>query len=93
MMAKDPSLVLPEALPYVHLPGGHQEAWADAFCNVIREAYAWIRAGATVETKPAMLPTFEDGYRSACIIDAMLKSHAAGGAWQSVEGTTKEYAL
>jgi predicted dehydrogenase len=87
MMAKDPSLILPEVLPYVHLPGGHQEAWADAFCNVIGEAYAWIRAGATVEAKPAMLPTFEDGYRSACIIDAMLKSHAAGGTWQLVEGT------
>jgi len=87
MMAKDPSLVLPEVLPYVHLPGGHQEAWADAFCNVVREAYAWIRSGAENETKPAMLPTFEDGYRSACIIDAMLKSHAAGGTWQAVEGT------
>jgi predicted dehydrogenase len=87
MMAKDPSLVLPEVLPYVHLPGGHQEAWADAFCNVIRDAYAWIRAGAEAASKPTMLPTFEDGYRSACIIDAMLKSHAAGGAWQTVECT------
>jgi predicted dehydrogenase len=84
MMAKDPSLVLPEALPYVHLPGGHQEAWADAFCNVIRDAYDWIRAGARPESKTPLLPTFEDGYRSACLVDAMLQSHAAGGVWQKV---------
>ena len=25
-----------EARPYAHLPGGHQEAWADAFRNVMR---------------------------------------------------------
>ncbi len=84
VMAKDPSLVLPGVRPYVHLPGGHQESWADAFLNVIREAYAWIAAGAAAETKPAMLPTFEDGYRSTCVVDAMLKSHAAGGVWQDV---------
>ncbi|GAC1422821.1 MAG: Gfo/Idh/MocA family oxidoreductase [Acidobacteriaceae bacterium] len=84
LMAKDPSLVSDGARRYVHLPGGHQEAWADAFLNVIRDAYAWIRAGGTPETKPAMLPTFEDGYRSTCIVEAMLKSHAAGGAWEKV---------
>jgi predicted dehydrogenase len=84
-MAKDPSLVLPEAASYVHLPGGHQEAWADAFCNVIRDAYTWIRAGARPEAKSSMLPTFEDGYRSTCLVDAMLKSHAAGGSWQKVD--------
>ena len=26
--------------PYAHLPGGHQEAWADAFCNLMRDIYA-----------------------------------------------------
>jgi predicted dehydrogenase len=85
VMAKDPSLVSAEARPYVHLPGGHQEAWADAFCNLIRDAYAWIGNGGAPETKPAMLPTFEDGYRSTCLVDAMLRSHLAGGIWQQVE--------
>ena len=84
MMAKDPGLVLPEVLPYVHLPGGHQESWADAFCNLMRDAYAWIRAGGRPEDKSPMLPTFEDGYRSTCLVDAMLQSHAAGGVWQKV---------
>jgi predicted dehydrogenase len=85
IMMKDPSLVSSEVRPYTHLPGGHQEAWADAFLNVIRDAYAWIRQEAQPAAKPAMLPTFEDGYRSTCVIDAILKSHAAGGMWQDVQ--------
>ncbi|WP_131993443.1 Gfo/Idh/MocA family protein [Acidipila rosea] len=86
VMAKDPSLVTSGAAGYVHLPGGHQEGWADAFFNLIRDAYGWIRNGASPETKPALLPTFADGYRSACLVEAMLKSHAAGGVWQKVSG-------
>jgi predicted dehydrogenase len=85
VMAKDPSLVSAAARPYVHLPGGHQEAWADAFCNLMRDAYGWIHAGAAKEDKPLMLPTFEDGYRSSCLVDAMLSSHLAGSVWQQVE--------
>jgi len=88
-MMKDPSLVLPEARRYVHLPGGHQEAWADAFCNLMRDAYRWIREGAAPEAKPEMLPTFADGYRSACVVDAMLRSHAGGGAWEKVRYTAE----
>lgn len=85
LLAKDPSLVATDAARYVHLPGGHQESWADAFCNVIRDAYEWVHAGGAPEAKPAMLPTFEDGYRSTCLVDAMLRSHSAGGVWQPVD--------
>jgi predicted dehydrogenase len=84
VMAKDPSLVSPDVLQYTHLPGGHQESWADALFNLIRDAYAWISNGAASDARPAMLPTFEDGYRSTCVIDAMLRSHAAGCVWQEV---------
>ncbi|HTD97091.1 MAG TPA: hypothetical protein VK627_09180, partial [Edaphobacter sp.] len=56
-----------------------------AFLNVVRDAYGWIREGASVDAKPAMLPTFDDGYRSACVIEAMLRSHAAGGVWETVK--------
>ena len=86
IMMKDPGLVSDDARAYVHLPGGHQEAWADAFFNLIHDAYEWIREGAQPGSKPAMLPTFEDGYRSTCVIDAILKSHKAGGVWTTVEG-------
>jgi predicted dehydrogenase len=85
VMAKDPSLVLPDVRRYIHLPGGHQEGWADAFLNLIRDAYEWIREGAQPNAKSPMLPTFDDGYRSTCVIEAMLRSHAAGGVWESVK--------
>jgi predicted dehydrogenase len=85
IMAKDPSLVSPDVRRYVHLPGGHQEGWADAFLNLIRDAYGWIREGAQPDAKPPMLPTFDDGYRSTCVVEAMLRSHAAGSVWQDVK--------
>lgn len=90
MMAKDPSLVLPDVRRYVHLPGGHQESWTDAFLNLMRDAYHWIREGGAPAAKPEMLPTFEDGYRSACVVDAMLRSHAGGGVWEKVRYTAAE---
>ena len=42
VLAKDPSLASPEAQRYMRLPGGHQEGWADAFFNVMRDIYAVI---------------------------------------------------
>jgi len=86
ILAKDPSLVSPEVRRYIHLPGGHQEAWSDAFFNVMKDAYHWIREGGAMETKPPMLPTFHDGYRSALLVDAMIRSHTAGNVWQRVAG-------
>lgn len=85
VLAKDPSLILPQARHYAHLPGGHQESWTDAFFNVMRDAYHWIREKGRPEAKPAALASFEDGYRSTCLVDAMLKSHAQGGVWQKVD--------
>ncbi|MDG2538910.1 Gfo/Idh/MocA family oxidoreductase [Dyella jiangningensis] len=85
VLAKDPAMLDASARGYAHLPAGHGEAWADAFRNLVADAYAWIRSGARPDRKPAALPTFADGYRNSLVIDAMLKSHAAGGVWQHVE--------
>ena len=84
-LLKDPSLLVPAAAAYTHLPGGHQEAWADAFCNVLRDVYGFIAAGKRpTDPKPPAFATFEDGYHAACIVDAILESHAAGGVWTKV---------
>jgi predicted dehydrogenase len=85
VLAKDPSLMNPAAQPYAHLPGGHQEGWADAFTNVIRDIYSCVAAGGTSDNQhtPAFA-TFEDGYRVACLVDAVLESHRNGGAWTKV---------
>jgi predicted dehydrogenase len=73
------------------LPAGHQEAWSDAFFNLIADAYQWIAQSGAAKAKPAALPTFADGYRSARLIEAMLRSHADGGVWtQPAEPAKRE---
>jgi predicted dehydrogenase len=85
VLPKDPSLLGPAARRYAHLPGGHQEAWADAFCNVLRDVYGFIAEGKTLTPgQDGPFPTFDDGYRSACVVDAILKSHANGNVWTKV---------
>ncbi|MGO4777754.1 Gfo/Idh/MocA family oxidoreductase, partial [Lysobacter sp. 2RAB21] len=85
LLQKDPSLLLPEARPYARLPGGHQESWSDAFCNLMHDIYAsiagWPDTGAAL---PPTVATFHDALRVQCTIDAMLDSAAGGGVWTSV---------
>jgi predicted dehydrogenase len=86
ILQKDPSLLDEEARGYAHLPGGHQEAWADAFCNVMRDIYGFIAAGRKpAEAHPPAFATFEDGYRANCIIEAILDSARQGSVWTAVK--------
>jgi predicted dehydrogenase len=85
VLPKDPSLLAPSARKYAELPGGHQEGWGDAFRNVLRDVYDVILEGNHPNDCPPTFATFEDGYRSACIVDAILNSHAAGGVWTHVQ--------
>ncbi len=83
VLAKDPGLLTPEARAYAHLPGGHQEGWADAFRNVIADIYAWIAAGVSTRPSPTVC-TFAEASHTVALIEAMLGSAAAGGVWQTV---------
>ena len=84
LLPKDPSLLDADVRRYAQLPGGHQEAWADAFCNVMREIYRCIAEGPPYPALPPMVATFEDGFRANRIVDAILESAADGGAWTRV---------
>ena len=85
VLAKDPSLLDPEAGRYAHLPGGHQEAWADAFCNVMRDIYGFIASGKKAsDPHPPAFATFEDGYRANCVVEAILESARNGSQWTKV---------
>jgi len=84
VLQKDPSLIVDGARQYAHLPGGLQEAWADAFCNLMREIYATIGAGAPYPPMAPMVATFEDGFRANRVVDAILASAEDGGAWTRV---------
>jgi len=85
ILQKDPTLIDAEVRGYAHLPGGHQEAWADAFCNVMRDIYGFIAAGSPPDAaRPPAMATFEDGYRANCIVEAVLESARRGGVWTNV---------
>jgi predicted dehydrogenase len=81
-LCKDPSLLIPTAAAYAQLPAGHQESWADAFRNVIGDIYSVIRDHDRQKT--ATLCTFADAYRTSCVVESMLESHARGGMWTAI---------
>src|SRR3954451_477642 len=83
---KDPSLIDAEIRDYAHLPGGHQEGWADAFSNVMRDIYTFIAEGKKPDAAhPPAFATFEDGFRANAIVEAILQSAAKGSAWTAVK--------
>jgi predicted dehydrogenase len=85
ILQKDPSLIGSDVRGYARLPGGHQEAWADAFCNLMRDIYGFIAEGKPAGSPhPAAMATFEDGYYANCIIEAILESAKQGGVWTKV---------
>jgi predicted dehydrogenase len=85
ILQKDPSLVGDVARRYAHLPGGHQESWADAFANLMRDIYGFIAEGKKAsDPHPPAFATFEDGYRANCIVEAILQSASNGSAWTKV---------
>jgi predicted dehydrogenase len=85
MLQKDPSLIDAEVRGYAHLPGGHQESWADAFSNLMRDIYGFIAEGKKAsDPHPPAFATFEDGYRANCIVEAILESAKRGSAWTKV---------
>jgi predicted dehydrogenase len=81
LLTRDPGLLSPEARRYAATPGGHNEAWPDAFRNLMRNIFERI-AGRRAEIE---FPTFADGLRAARIAEAMLASSRAGGRWTEVE--------
>jgi predicted dehydrogenase len=86
ILMKDPGLVDAEVRPYVHMPGGHQEAWPDAFYNLMRDIYTFIGEGKKpTDAHPPAFATFEDGFRANAIVEAILESAKAGSVWTKVK--------
>ena len=85
LLQKDPNLMNDFGRSFAILPGGHQEGWTDAFFAQIRTMYAHIADWHGPDTLLSpVVPTFKDGYRANCIIDAILASAKAGGVWTEV---------
>lgn len=60
------------------LPAGHPQGYADCFAAFVADTYAAIEGG-----QPQGLPTFEDGVRSALIVDRVIAS-ARSRAWTTI---------
>ena len=81
ILVKDPALLDPEARRYAHLPAGHQEAWTDAFRNVIGDIYEWVRSGEPGPSASGTVSTFTSATQVAALIEAMLESNRTQ-TWQ-----------
>ncbi|SAL19934.1 oxidoreductase domain-containing protein [Caballeronia udeis] len=78
LLVRDPSRGSAEQRRLATLPAGHAQGYAQCFEAFVADTYAVIRGEAREG-----LPTFEDGYRSAQIIDAVLRSSKAR-AWEQI---------
>jgi predicted dehydrogenase len=84
LLTRDPGLLDPAVRRYCTTPGGHNEAWPEAFRNLMRNIFTHIATGR--REPEADFPTFADGLRAARIAEAMLASSRAGGTWTALEG-------
>lgn len=86
ILRKDPPLLDPSIRHYAALPGGHAEAWPDAFRNLMRNILGFIAAGRDPrEADEIAFPTFTTGLRIARVVDAIAASANAGGRWRAVK--------
>lgn len=81
VLLRDPAAATPDSARLQRVPAGHAMGYQDAFNGFIADVYAAI-AGAN----PEGLPTFDDGYRSVLLTDAVLDSAAHDGRWTEVAG-------
>lgn len=86
ILLKDPSLLDDSVRSYATLPGGHNEGWADAFRNLMRNIFTFIAENRDPAAADGIaFPTFQTGRQINCITDAIHESHLAGGAWVEVK--------
>jgi hypothetical protein len=68
-------------------PPGHPEGYLEAFATIYSEVAAAIVARRTASrADPGVtFPTIEDGFAGVAMVDAVLRSSAAGGVWMPIE--------
>ena len=71
------------------VPAGHPEGYLEAFAQLYLDATLTIRAlqaGEAIPETARSLPTVSDGVAGLASAEAVLRSHAAGAQWTSLEG-------
>ena len=85
---RDPNAVysLPTAVASCRLPGGHPEAFFEAFANVYRDAFSDMRCvmrGEKVDPNRALYPSVSEGADGVRFMQRCLASSDSNAAWQS----------
>lgn len=73
------------------VPAGHPEGYLEAFAQLYLDAAIAIRAlqaGQPVPPEASWLPTVEAGVDGMAFAEAVLRSHASGAQWTTVEPST-----
>ena len=79
LLVRDPNTGSAEQRRLATLPAGHAQGDTQCFEAFVADTYAAVRG----ETRDG-LPTFDDGLRSANVIEAVLKSSATQ-RWMTIE--------
>ena len=82
VLARDPSLLAPEAARVTAYPAGHVEGYPDTFRALFNEVYKDVASGGP-STDPTY-PTFADGHDAVLVTEAVARS-AQEERWISVE--------
>ena len=76
----------PSASAACRLPGGHPEAFFEAFANVYRDAFADMRrvdAGIAFDRSSSLYPSVHDGYAGVRFMTRCLDSNDSNSQWQN----------
>ena len=86
-LTRDPALLDESVRRYASLPAGHGQGWADAFKNLMGNVYSFIARDLDPRRDRDQIdfPTFEDGYRANCVVDAIVRSNVDRSSWTDVE--------
>jgi predicted dehydrogenase len=80
IVRRDPNAQTGLAVRQNSLPAGHPQGYQTCFNDMVADVYGELAGG----PKSEVLPRFEDGYRAAELIDAVLRSVETGG-WVDVK--------
>lgn len=87
LLTRDPNLLDESVRRYASVPGGYGEGWVDTLKNLMTNVYSFVSSSLDPERDVDRVdfPTFQDGYRASCIVDAIVRSNVDRSRWTRVE--------
>ena len=76
-----------DAAAATRLPAGHPEGYLEGFAQIYADAAELVSAhrdGRAPDALASLVPGVQDGVEGVAFIEAVVKSHAADGAWTGI---------